>query len=130
MDVLADMAEITAENAGGTLRYFVGAAPDDREIERLYLREDVEWDENRDREIQSELDGLVAVDTYETLMGAENVNQIIKVADDKILFTGFVGDEVAIAAFDRGVFPLLGNIVAEFRDYMEEHDIEFITLDV
>lgn len=130
MDVLADMAEITAENAGGTLRYFVGATPENRNVERLYLRDDVEWDENRSREIQSELDSLVAVDTYETLMDAENVNQIIKVADDKILFTGFVGDTVAIAAFDRGVFPHLNDIVSSFRAYMEEHDIEFIALDV
>ncbi|GGL72450.1 hypothetical protein [Halocalculus aciditolerans] len=129
MDVLADMATITEENAGGTLRYFVGATPDDRDVERLYLRDDVEWNANRDREIESELDSLVAVDTYETLMSAENINQIIKVADDKILFTGFVGDKVAIAAFDRGVFPHLDDIVSEFRAYMEEHDIEFIALD-
>lgn len=129
MEVLEDMADITAEHAGEKLRYFAGADPTEREVRALYVREDVEWDEYRRREVDSELDELVARETYEKLMDAENVNQIIKVADGKILFTGFVGDYVAVAAFDRGVLPLLPDVVGAFREYMTEHDVDFVALE-
>ena len=62
-------------------------------------------------------------------MGAENVNQIIKVADGKILFTGFVDDEVVVAAFERGILPVLPAVVDDFREYMRDNDVSFISLD-
>ncbi|MFB6308852.1 MAG: hypothetical protein ABEH35_05930 [Haloarculaceae archaeon] len=130
MDVLEDMAEITADNAGGTLRYFAGGDPDTRDIEPLFVREDLEWNDAREEEVESELLGVAAKETHEYFMAVENVNQIIKVADTKVLFTGFVEDEVAVAAFDRGVFPHLPEMVAAFREYMIEHDVEFVTLEM
>ena len=39
-------------------------------------------------------------------------------------------DEVAVATFDRGVFPHLPAMVGEFRSYLEANDVEFIALDM
>jgi hypothetical protein len=33
---------------------------------------------------------------------------------------------VAIAVFDRAIFQLLPGTVAEFREYLTAHDIDFI----
>jgi hypothetical protein len=110
----------------------VRADPDDGpsdEIEVLHLREDLDWTDRRQREVESELLELVATESYEELMNADNVNQIIKVADDKILFTGFVDDEVTVAAFERGVLPVLPDVVEEFRNYMLQQDVSFISLE-
>jgi len=60
---------------------------------------------------------------------ADNVDQIIRLADTKILFTGFVQDAVAIAAFDRGVLPVLPAVVDDFRTYMIETEVDFISLE-
>jgi hypothetical protein len=126
-----DMCSITADHAGDKLRYFARADPDhdDRDVEVLHLRDDLEWTDRRERELDSELLELVASESYEETMGAENVNQIIKVADGKILFTGFVDDEVVVAAFERGILPVLPAVVDDFREYMRDNDVSFISLD-
>ncbi|WP_128476416.1 hypothetical protein [Halorussus pelagicus] len=132
MSIAEDMCSITLDHAGEKLRYFVRADPDNgdhSEVETLHLREDLDWTDRRQREVESELLELVASESYEELMGADNVNQIIKVADTKILFTGFVDDEVVIAAFERGILPILPTVVDEFREYMLERDVSFIALD-
>ena len=126
------MCAITHEHAGDKLRYFVRADPDEgdaAEIDRLRVRVDLEWNDRRQREVESELLELVASESYEALMDANNVNQIIKVADDKILFTGFVGEDVIVAAFERGILPVLPTIAEDFREYMLEHDVSFISLE-
>ncbi|WP_115864544.1 hypothetical protein [Halorussus litoreus] len=157
MTIAEDMCSITSEHAGRKLRYFVRADPEngngnegdsiserdldstdapgsevaaDQQIEVLHLREDLDWTRRRQREVESELLELVASESYEALMNAENVNQIIKVADDKILFTGFVDDEVVVASFERGILPVLPTVVDEFRSYMRERDVSFISLDM
>jgi len=151
MTIAEDMCSITSEHAGKKLRYFARADPEDgdssestpdsdtdsgagvaadQRIELLHLREDLDWTSRRQREVESELLELVASESYEQLMNAENVNQIIKVADDKILFTGFVDDEVVVAAFERGILPVLPTVVDEFRSYMRERDVSFISLDM
>jgi len=130
MAVLDAMARITAENADGTLRYFASGDPDTETVEALFVREDLEWTDERRAEVEGELMEVVAKESYEYMMDVNNVNQLIKVADTKILFTGFVDDEVAVAAFDRGVFPHLPAMVGEFRSYLEAHDVEFIALDM
>jgi len=129
MTVIEDMCEITLDHAGEKLRYFVRGHPDEA-TEVLHLRADLEWNDRRASEVESELMEIVASESYEYLMDADNVNQIIKVADTKILFTGFVQDAVVVAAFDRGVFPVLPAIVDDFRAYMTEHDVDFISLEI
>jgi hypothetical protein len=130
MSVLADMAEITAEHAGDSLRYFAAVDPETREVTVHHLRDDLVWTDAREREVDEELHELTAKASYEHTMGVDNVNQIIKVADGKVLFTGFLVGEVAVAAFERGVFTQLPAIVADFREYMLEHDIEFVSLEL
>jgi hypothetical protein len=130
MSTLADMAVITADHADEKLRFFAGIDPETQDIEVHELREDLEWTDRRGALVDEELHEVAARDSYEHSMDATNVNQIIKVADDKVLFTGFVGDDVAIAAFERGIFPLLPGIVAEFREYLESRDIDFISLEM
>ncbi|UPW01120.1 hypothetical protein M0R88_03220 [Halorussus gelatinilyticus] len=132
MPIAEDMCSITLAHADEKLRYFVRADPDDgdsSEVDVLHLREDLDWTDRRQREVESELLELVASESYEELMGSENVNQIIKVADTKILFTGFVDDVVVIAAFERGILPALPTVVADFREYMRDNDVSFIALD-
>jgi hypothetical protein len=129
MSVVADMCEIVRKHAGDGRRYFVRADPETGEREVLHLRADLEWTERRRKEIDGELQEVVARESYEYLMNAENVNQIVTVADTKVLFTGFVEDELVIAAFDRGVLAYLPTVVAEFREYIHEHDVEFISLE-
>ncbi|UPV75045.1 hypothetical protein M0R89_03010 [Halorussus limi] len=132
MSIAEDMCAITLNHAGERLRYFARTDPDDGdrdEVEVLHLRDDLDWTDRRQREVESELLELVASESYEQLMGADNVNQIIKVADTKILFTGFVDDEVVVAAFKRGILPVLPTVVDDFREYMSERDVSFISLD-
>jgi len=129
MSVVSDMCDIVLKHADDELRYFVRADPRTRETELLHRRDDLEWTDRRQQEVQGELQEVVARESYEYLMNAENVNQIIKVADTKVLFTGFVEDDLAIAAFDRGVLSFLPAVVDEFREYVLEHDVSFISLD-
>jgi len=128
MAVLDDMAEITAEHAGDMLRYFAGVDPETREVTVHHLREDIEWTDYQEREVTEELHEVTAKESYEHTMGVENVNQVIKVADSKVLFTGFIDEKVAVASFERGIFARLPPIVADFREYLREHDIEFVSL--
>jgi hypothetical protein len=130
MTVVADMAAITADHADDALRYFAEVDPDSRDVTVHHRRADIEWTDERERTVEEELHELTARESYEAAMDATNVNQIIKVADDKVLFTGFVEGTVAVAAFERGVFAELPAIVAEFREYMLEHDIEFVSLEL
>lgn len=129
-DVLADMCAIVRERTTGQLRYFAAADPDGegtRDV--LFLREDLEWTDRREAEVDAELREVLVKDAYEASMGADNLNQLVKVADDKVLFTGFVEDRIAVASFERGIFPYLPSVVDGFREYMQEHDIDFIALD-
>jgi hypothetical protein len=129
MSTLADMAAITADHADDTLRFFAGVDPQTQDVTVHELREDLAWTDSRAALVEEELHEVAARESYEHSMDATNVNQIIKVADDKVLFTGFVGDEVAVAAFERGIFPHLPGIVGEFREYLETRDIDFISLE-
>lgn len=129
MSVVADMCDIVRDHAGDGLRYFVRADPETRETEVLHLRDDLQWTERRQQEVDGELQEVAARESYEYLMDVDNVNQLIKVADTKVLFTGFIEDELAIAAFDRGVLAYLPTVVAAFREYMLEHDVSFISLE-
>jgi len=130
MAVLDDMAEITAEHAGEKLRYFAGVDPETREVSVHHLREDIQWTDHQEREVTEELHEVTAKESYEHTMGVENVNQVIKVADSKVLFTGFIDDQVAVASFERGIFTRLPPIVGDFREYLEEHDIDFVSLEL
>jgi len=130
MAVLDDMAEITANRAGDKLRYFAGVDPESREVSVHHLREDIQWTDHQEREVTEELHEVTAKESYEHTMGVENVNQVIKVADSKVLFTGFIDDQVAVASFERGILARLPPIVADFREYIVEHDIEFVSLEL
>lgn len=37
-------------------------------------------------------------------------------------------DAVVVAAFDRGVLPALPAVVDDFREYMTDNEVEFISL--
>ena len=124
------MADITAEHAGDKLRYFAGVDPETSEVTVHHLREDIKWTDHQEREVTEELHEVTANESYEHTMGVDNVNQVIKVADTKVLFTGFIDEQVAVASFDRGIFTRLPPIVSGFRDYMLEHDIEFVSLEL
>ena len=130
MAVLDDMADITAEHAGDKLCYFAGVDPETGEVTVHHLREDIQWTDHQEREVTEELHEVTAKESYEHTMGVDNVNQVIKVADTKVLFTGFIDEQVAVASFERGIFTLLPPIVSDFRDYMLEHDIEFVSLEL
>lgn len=123
------MCRITVEHAGEKVRYFAAAPAESGKFEPVHVRDDLEWNAARQREVLSEYDELLAKESYEAMMGAENVNQIIKVADRKILFTGFVEEYIVVAAFERGILPVLEDLVDEFADYMREHDIDFVALE-
>lgn len=129
MDVARDMCRITVDNAGERVRYFAAAPAETGKFEPLHVRDDLAWNPSRQREVLSEYDELLAKESYEEMMGAENVNQIIKVADAKILFTGFIEDLIVVASFERGIFPVLDDIVEEFADYVREHDVDFVALE-
>ncbi|WP_254537098.1 hypothetical protein [Halomarina litorea] len=128
MDYADNMCAIVTDHAGDLVRYFVRVDPDTREQDLLHLRADLRWTDHRRAEVDSELLELVAKEAYESKMDATNVTQIIKVADTKVLFTGFIEEEVVVAAFDRGIFGVLSGIVTEFREYMLANDIEFTEL--
>jgi hypothetical protein len=99
MTVIEDVCEVALDHTGEKLRCFVRGHPDES-TDVLHLREDLERTDHRESEAESELLELVATESYEYTMDADNVNQIIKVADTEFLFTGFVQDAVVIAAFD------------------------------
>jgi len=130
MSVLSDMADITADNAGDRLRFFAEVDPASGEVEVHHLRPDLAWTEKRANLVEQERHEVAARESYEHAMDAQNINQVIKVADDVVLFTGFVDDTVAVATFERGIFADLPGIVTDFREYMRERDIDFIALDM
>jgi hypothetical protein len=105
MAILDDMADITAEHAGEKLRYFAGVDPETGEVSVHHLREDIQWTDHQEREVTEELHEVTAKESYEHTMGVDNVNQVIKVADSKVLFTGFIDDQVAVASFERDIRP-------------------------
>lgn len=73
MTVIEDMCAITLDHAGEKLRYFVRANPED-EIDVLHLRDGLKWTDRRESEVESELMEIIASESYEYLMDADNVN--------------------------------------------------------
>ncbi|MFB6268904.1 MAG: hypothetical protein ABEH83_03110 [Halobacterium sp.] len=129
MGYAEDMCDIVVDHGGEKVRHFVRVDPDTREQDVLHTRDDLDWTPDDAEAVDTELQELVAKPAYEAQLGAENVTQLIKVADDLVLFTGFIEDEVVVVSFERGVLPALPGMVAEFREYMVDHDIEFTALD-
>jgi len=125
-----DMCSIVRGHAGEGLRFFVRVDPETRDQDVLYARDDLEWDEADSQAVDAELHELVAKGAYEDHMEAGEVTQIIKVADRMVMFTGFVEDEVVVVTFERGILADLPAIVADYREYMIEHDIDFTALAV
>ncbi|GAA0282454.1 hypothetical protein [Halobacterium noricense] len=128
MGYAEDMCDIVVSHAGRKVRFFVRIDPDTREQDVLHEREDLEWTDEDADAADSELQELVAKTAYEAQMGAENVTQLVKVADDMVLFTGFIEDEVVVVSFERGILGALPAMVGEFREYMLDHDVEFTAL--
>lgn len=128
MGYAEDMCDIVVSHAGRKVRFFVRIDPDTREQDVLHEREDLEWTDADADAADSELQELVAKTAYEAQMGAENVTQLVKVADDMVLFTGFIEDEVVVVSFERGILGVLPAMVGEFREYMLDHDVEFTAL--
>ncbi|MFB6117752.1 hypothetical protein [Halosegnis sp.] len=123
-----NMSDIVSKHAGEKLRFFIRADPDSREQSILYARDDLEWSDEKADAVDKELLELVAKEGYEAALNAGKVTQLIKVAGEMILFTGFIEDEVVVVSFDRGVLGALPPMVAEFREYMQANDIEFTQL--
>ncbi|GAB6878540.1 hypothetical protein JCM17823_08140 [Halorubrum gandharaense] len=128
MSVAEDMGEIVRENTGERLRFFIEMDPETREQTVLYKRDDLEWTEERARAFDDELFELTAKKSYEAHMDAGDVTHIIKVADEMVVFTGFIADEVVVATFERGILVDLGSMIDDFREYMIENDVEFTSL--
>lgn len=128
MPYAADMCDIVADHAEEKLRFFIRVDPDTREQELLYQRDDLEWTDERSDAVDAELQELVVKDAYEKQMAAGEVTQIIKVADRMVMFTGFIEDEIVVVTFERGILGSLPPIVADFREYMLHHDIDFTAL--
>jgi hypothetical protein len=129
MGYAEDMRDIVVDHGGEKVRFFVRADPDTREQDLLHVRDDLEWTDDDEQAVDTELQELVAKPAYEATLQAENVTQLVKVADDIVVFTGFIEDEVVVVSFERGVLPALVPMVADFREYMVEHDIDFTKLD-
>jgi len=128
MSYARDMCDIIESHAGNRLRFFVRVAPDTRDKTVLHVRHDLEWTDSRAEAVDAELQELIAKKSYEEQMDAGDVTQIIKVADEMVMFTGFIEDEVVVVTFERGILADLPAIVAEFREYMLENDIDFTSL--
>lgn len=128
MGYAEEMRDIVLRHGGEKVRFFVRVDPDTREQDLLHTREDLEFTEDDREAVDSELQELLAKEAYEDQLGAENVTQLIKVADNIIVFTGFIEDEVVLVSFDRGVLGALPPMVADFREYMQANDIEFTAL--
>lgn len=130
MSYAEDMCEIVQSHAGERLRFFVQIDPETRSQNVLHARDDLEWTDPKAEAADTELQELFAKEAYEAQMDAGEVTQIIKVADEMVLFTGFIEDEVVVVSFERGIFGDLPAIVGEFRRYMQSHDIDFTALAV
>lgn len=115
MGYAQEMCDIVVSHGGEKVRFFVQVDPETREQEILYARDDLEFTEQDAHAVDSELQELVAKEAYEAQLGAENVTQLIKVADNIVVFTGFIEDEVVLVSFDRGVLGALPKMVANFR---------------
>ncbi|MGZ0747455.1 MULTISPECIES: hypothetical protein [unclassified Haloparvum] len=130
MSYAEDMRDIIVSNVGDRLRFFIQVDPETRTQDVLFAREDLEWSDRKAAVVDSELHELVAKESYEEHMEAGEVTQIIKVADRMVMFTGFIEDEVVVVTFDRGILQDLPAVVAEFREYMIDNDIDFTALAV
>lgn len=128
MGYAEEMRDIVLDHGGEKVRFFVRVDPDTREQDLLHAREDLEFTEADEEAVDTELQELLAKEAYEAQLGAENVTQLIKVADNIIVFTGFIEDEVVLVSFERGVLAALPPMVADFREYMQDNDIEFTAL--
>jgi hypothetical protein len=125
-----DMCDIIGSHAAEKLRFFIRVNPDTREQQVLYARENLGWEEAKADAVDAELQELIAKKSYEAQMEAGEITQIIKVADEMVMFTGFIEEEVVVVTFERGILGDLPPIVAEFRDYMTENDIDLTALAV
>lgn len=128
MDYAHGMSNIIVEHAGEKVRYIVRGEPDTGDRDLLHLRDDVTWGDDHQRIVDHELEQLTAKEVYADLMGEGEVTQSIKVADDSVLFTGYIEDDVVIVQFERGILSYLPDIVADFHVYMVEHDVDFTSL--
>ncbi|MFB6236464.1 MAG: hypothetical protein ABEH81_06340 [Halopenitus sp.] len=130
MTYAEDMRDIIVSNVGDRLRFFIQVDPETRTQDVLFAREDLDWTDRKAAVVDSELHELVAKESYEEHMEAGEVSQIIKVADQMVMFTGFIEDEVVVVTFERGILQDLPAVVAEFREYMIDNDIDFTALAV
>lgn len=128
MSYAEDMCDIVVDHVDGKARYFVRVNPDSREQDVLFVREDLTWDESRAELVDRELQTFAEKELVAEQMNAEEVTQLIKVADDSVLFTGFIEDEVVVVHFERGILGYLPDIVDEFHEYMVANDIDFTRL--
>lgn len=125
-----EMCDIVVSHDGEKVRFFIRADPETRDQEVLHAREDLEYSNQDCQAVDSELQQLIAKEAYEAQMGAENVTQLVKVADNMVVFTGFIEDELVVVSFERGILGILPQMVADFRAYMQDHDIEFTELEM
>lgn len=130
MSYAEDMRDIIVSHVGDRLRFFIRVDPETRTQDVLYTRDDLQWSDRKAAVVDSELHELVAKESYEEHMEAGKVSQIIKVADQMVMFTGFIEDEVVVVTFERGILADLPAVVGEFRKYMIDHDIDFTSLEV
>lgn len=130
MGYAEEMCDIVVSHGGEKVRFFVKADPKTRDQEVLYARDDLEYTDQDHQAVDSELQQLIAKEAYEAQMGAENVTQLVKVADNMVIFTGLIEDELVVVSFERGIFGVLPKMVADFREYMQNHDIDFTELEM
>jgi hypothetical protein len=130
MGYAEEMCDIVVSHGGEKVRFFIQADPATREQEVLYARDDLEYTEQDHGAVDSELQQLIAKEAYEAQMGAENVTQLVKVADNMVIFTGFIEDELVVVSFERGILGLLPQMVGDFREYMQANDIDFTELEM
>lgn len=128
MDYAVGMSEIIVNHADEKVKYIVRGEPETGEQDVLHLRDDVTWDDDHQQLVNHELEQYSMKGVYADLMGEEKVTQRIKVADNSVLFTGHIEDEVVIVMFERGILGYLPDMVDEFHEYMVEHDIDFTSL--
>lgn len=130
MSYAEDMCAIVVDHADEKVRYFVRAFPETGERDVLYLGSDDAWGDKQEELIDRELEEFATRESYAEQMDAGEVTQLIKVADDSVLFTGFIEDEVVVVHFERGILGYLPDIVDDFNEYMMANDIDFTSLSV
>jgi hypothetical protein len=130
MGYAEEMCDIVTSHGGEKIRFFIRADPETREQEVLHARDDLEFTKDDHHAVDRELQELLAKEAYEAQLGAENVTQLIKVADNIVVFTGFIEDEVVVVSFERGILGVLPELVADVRAYMQNHDSEFTELEM